>query len=131
MVELTVPRPSKNQERYGSRLMDMKLRLESNISILEINGRFDANETPKLTKWLEEAVTSERPNVVINLSGSHFIDSTALASLVKVMKRCRENKGDLHICNLQMAAKVIFELTRLDKAFKIFDSEEEALKAFG
>jgi len=34
------------------------------------------------------------------------------------------------LCNFQQSVRIIFELTGLNKAFKITDNEEAALKAF-
>jgi anti-sigma B factor antagonist len=63
--------------------------------------------------------------VVVNLSGVTFIDSAALSALVSGLKRCRMGKGELYLCCLQQPVRVIFELTRLNRAFTIF--EEEAI----
>lgn len=100
----------------------------NDIAVLELSGRFDAYEEPAVRQWLDQ---SSRPaQVVVNLNGVNFIDSTALSTLVQSMKHCREKNGDLHLCNLQQPVRVIFELTRLDRAFEIFPSESEAVAAF-
>ena len=46
------------------------------------------------------------------------------------MKRARQRDGDLRLCCLQRPVRMIFELTRLDKAFEIFAGEDEAIQAF-
>ncbi len=105
--------------------MDIKHRTIQGTDILELSGRFDAYEVPAIVKWFEN-----HPNVrntVINLSGVGFIDSSGLSTLVKGLKRCRQNGGDLYLSNLQQAVLIIFELTRLDKAFTIVDDEQTAL----
>ena len=68
--------------------------------------------------------------VVVNLAGVNFIDSTGLATLVQGMKHCRQEKGDLRLCGLQQPVRIIFELTRLDKAFEILTDEESAVNSF-
>lgn len=110
--------------------MELKARTSGKIIIAELSGRLDAYESKQLNAWLEKA--SERPpaRIVVNLSGVNFVDSSALSILVKGMKRCRQHSGDLVLCKMQQSVKVIFELTRLDKAFSIFDSEESALHVF-
>lgn len=108
--------------------MNITQRTTNNVRILELEGRFDAHTSQPIQAWL----TAEKAaaNAVINLSGVNFIDSTALAVLVQGLKRCRENGGDLHLCNMQQATRIIFELTRFDKAFNIFGDEESAVAAF-
>lgn len=97
---------------------------------LQLKGRFDAHEVEPVNAWLQEQVGQEKVNLMVDLEGVNFIDSTALSTLVRGLKRCREKDGDLHLCSLQQPVRVIFELTRLDKAFDIFPDKEEAAKAF-
>lgn len=98
--------------------------------VLRLKGRFDAHEVEPVRVWMQEQVVREKTRIIIDLADVHFIDSTALSTLVRGLKHCREQQGDLHLCNLQQPVRVIFELTRLDKAFDIFSTEEEAAKAF-
>jgi anti-sigma B factor antagonist len=110
--------------------MDLYTRSRDNVLILELAGRFDTYTAPPVRQWLEEAATQEPTNVIVNLRGVSFLDSTGLATLVQGMKRCRQTSGDLLLCNLQQPVRLIFELTRLDKAFEIYPGEEEAIRAF-
>lgn len=110
--------------------MEIDNRAIDKVDIIDLNGRFDAYESPNFSEFVETMVQSNRVFLVINLNDVSFIDSAALASLVKGMKRCREQQGDLVLCNLQKPTKTVFELTRLDKAFKIFDEETMAVSGF-
>ncbi len=100
------------------------------IAVLRLKGRFDAHEVEPVNAWLQEQVEKGNIKIIINLDGVNFIDSTALSTLVRGLKKCRENHGDLHLCTLQQPVRVIFELTRLDKAFDIFAMEDDAVSAF-
>ncbi len=111
--------------------MALNTRSAGNVQILELNGRFDAHVVPPVVDWLEHVTANDPAQVVIDLGRVNFIDSTALAALVKGMKRCRQQNGDLRLCNLQQSVRIIFELTRLDKAFEIYPSEDEAVNGFG
>jgi anti-sigma B factor antagonist len=110
--------------------MELKSRSEGQVSILDMTGRFDSYTSAQVRQWLEEAADRGSAQLVLNLSGVHFVDSTALATLVQGMKRCRQLNGDLRLCCLQQPVRMIFELTRLDKAFEIFASEEAAVQTF-
>jgi len=116
--------------------MDMKSSFSRDITILEISGRFDAYSAPNVADWLKRTTSSPLggkeggARIVVNLTGVNFIDSTGLATLVQGMKRCRERGGDLFLSNLQKPASIIFELTRLDKAFHIFADQDAAVAAF-
>lgn len=97
---------------------------------LTLTGRFDAYTTPPVLDWLAHARTRGTGRLVVDLDGVTFIDSTALAALVKGMKQCRELGGDLHLCRLRQPVRIIFELTRLDRALPIFADEAAAWAAF-
>ena len=103
---------------------------DGKIAILKLTGRFDAYEVPAVKEWLKTAADEPSAQLVVNLAEVHFVDSSALATLVQGMKHCRQHQGDLHLCGLQQPVKIIFELTRLDKAFDIFVSEDDAVSAF-
>lgn len=102
----------------------------NDIPVLQLKGRFDAHEVEPVNAWLAGQTQAGSAKIVVNLEGVNFIDSTALSTLVRGLKLCREKGGDLHVCSLQQPVRVIFELTRLDKAFDIFSGEEDAVKGF-
>ncbi|UCC52749.1 MAG: STAS domain-containing protein [Anaerolineaceae bacterium] len=91
------------------------------IPVLELSGRFDAHTVPQVSDWIKIKMT-DQPHLVIDLVNVTFVDSAALATLVQGMKQCREQDGDLLLCRLAQPVRIIFELTRLDRAFAIFDS---------
>ncbi len=102
----------------------------NNLPVLQLKGRFDAHEVEPVNDWIMEQTAAGNVRLIVNLEGVNFIDSTALSALVRGLKLCREKNGDLHVCSLMQPVRVIFELTRLDKAFDIFSTEEEAAKGF-
>lgn len=96
-------------------------------TILQLHGRFDAYAAPTVENFFQKINSDPLPRVVVNLSQVNFIDSTGLATLVIGMKRCRQRQGDLVLCGIQQAIRVIFELTRLDKILTMTATQEEAL----
>ncbi len=107
--------------------MELETLEQDNVQILKLNGRFDAYGAPQVVKWFDENLSPEHNKIVVDLGGVNFVDSTALAALVQGMKRARQANGDLRLCNLQQPVRIIFELTRLDKAFDIFTTQADAL----
>ena len=105
------------------------------ISKLELEGRFDAYEAQNTKTWLKEEVEKMRDRglqarILVDMRKVTFIDSAGLAALVVGIKKASENGGVLHLFGLQKAVQIIFELSWLDKAFPIFDTETEAIQAF-
>jgi anti-sigma B factor antagonist len=110
--------------------MELKARQTENVTVLELGGRFDAYGAPAVADKLAEVIKGRPAAVLVNLAAVTFIDSTGCAVLVRGMKQCRERGGDLRLCGLQRPVRMIFELTRLDRAFDIFPDEQTALKAY-
>lgn len=69
-------------------------------------------------------------NYVMNLEEVDFMDSAGLGTLIAVLKRISEKGGDMKIACLQKKPRMVFEITRAYKVFEIYDSVEEALRAF-
>ena len=110
--------------------MAFNTRSSGDAAVAELDGRFDAHIAPQVSAWIEQTAARAPARLLVNLSGVTFVDSTALATLVQGMKRARQHGGDLHLCCLQQPVRIIFELTRLDRAFDIYPSEDEAVTAF-
>ncbi len=107
--------------------MQQVSRTAQGVAVLELSGRFDSHATPAVAAWLAGIAERQPTQAVVNLSGVNFIDSAALSALVSGMKRCRMGKGELYLCCLQQPVRIIFELTRLNRAFTIFDDEATAV----
>ena len=110
--------------------MKLGKHIVNQVPVLTLEGRFDAHETSAVSAWLAQNTENPPAQLVINLSGVNFIDSAALSTLVQGLKRCRQRGGDLHLCALQEPVRIIFELTRLKRAFTIVDDERTAVSLF-
>jgi anti-sigma B factor antagonist len=97
--------------------------------VLDLNGRFDNYTAPAVATWFDQALATLAPQIVINLAGVDFVDSTALATLVRGLKRCKQRNGELYLCGLQAPVYMIFELARLDRAFTIFANVDHAIQS--
>jgi anti-sigma B factor antagonist len=109
--------------------MNMRSHVSGTTAILELSGRFDSYVAPRAAEWLEKITTGSSAHVVVNMAEVNFVDSTGLATLVQGLNRARKRNGELYLCGLQKQVYMIFELTRLDKAFHIFVDENHALQA--
>ena len=56
--------------------------------------------------------------------------SSGLGAVISALKKIG-NKGKIVICCVKETVMSLFHLTRMDRVFDIFSSEEDALKAFG
>ena len=93
------------------------------------SGELDAAKAPELEKVLTQLLSGgAKKQLVLDLKGIGFIDSSGLATLVRAFKRARSAGGNLALADLQPAVQKVFELTRLDKAFDVFRSSADAIQ---
>ncbi|NJN18382.1 MAG: STAS domain-containing protein [Oscillochloris sp.] len=109
--------------------MQVTVRVDNDLAVLDLEGRFDSYTAPDVTKTLQRT-QGKTQRVMVNLEGVEFVDSTALAVLVQAMKRSRQRGGELYLCGMRPPVHMIFELARLDQAFTIFANEHHARQTF-
>lgn len=103
------------------------VRHEGQVVVLELGGEIDMQCSTKLRiKFLE--LFKGRPQVlVVNMTKVGFMDSSGLATLVEVLKWCHRNDSQLKLVGLAENVRNVFELSRLESLFQIYDNEAEAL----
>lgn len=93
-------------------------------------GELDAFVSPDLKATLATALEQLPPRqLVVDLSATPFLDSSALGVLVGVIRSARKNGGVARIVLPATPARKIFEITGLDRLDVCFDSRAVALEA--
>ena len=110
--------------------MQIKERKENDIMIYSVEGDIDINSSPDIRKAFDKTVNSKIMKVIVNLTGVSYIDSSGLATLVEMLKRAKVYGGKLRLTNLAAKVKSLFEITKLERLFDIYDTEEEAKADF-
>ncbi len=95
-------------------------------NIVRISGDIDAYHSPKLKEKMEELIKSDSKILILEFSEVPYIDSAGLGTLVSVLRETRNYQKELKIVGLRKNIKRIFEMTRLDNIFEIYDTIEEA-----
>ncbi len=102
-------------------------RLAAGTGIVELIGEVDVYSAAQAKQAMHELVDSGANNILIDLQGTDYLDSTAMGVLVGVLKRVAENGGSLRLIGLRPRIRRLFEITRLDQVLPIFENEEQAL----
>jgi anti-anti-sigma factor len=82
-------------------------------------GDLDLSSAPDLRRHLVTAVAATGGQVVVDLTGVHFVDSQGLGTLVGGLKRARSRGGDLRLAHPLDSVAALLELTGLDRAFVV------------
>ena len=103
--------------------------LDAERHVVAVRGEIDLFTAPELKSALSEAIESGHTRIVVDLTDTTFLDSTALGVLIGAVKRLRSRDGRLTIVNVDDNIAKTFEITGLDQIFTIRGSREEALTA--
>jgi len=97
--------------------------------VLELRGDIDLNEKPKVAAQLEPLIERQITGIVIDLSHVVYVDSSGLAIFIDALQRVQQYGGRLALAGLQENVRLVFQISKLDKVFKIFDDSQSALAA--
>ncbi|MEI6404156.1 MAG: STAS domain-containing protein [Actinomycetes bacterium] len=96
-------------------------------SIIFVEGEVDIVSAEILDSALLSEISSAPTQVIVDLSGVSFMDSTGLGVIVRGLKRARESNIDFDLVLTNERVLKIFSITGLDSLIPIHDSLEAAL----
>lgn len=95
--------------------------------VVTIHGEIDAYHSAEVKKFIKDALNETKlSKVVLDMSEVNYIDSAGLGSLVALFKDARMLEKEFILAGLKQTVMRIFEMTRLDRVFKIVQTVEEA-----
>jgi anti-sigma B factor antagonist len=103
--------------------------LDAERHVVAVRGEIDLFTAPELKSALADAIESGRTRIVVDLTDTTFLDSTALGVLIGAVKRLRSRDGRLTIVNVDENIAKTFEITGLDQIFPISGTRGEAVAA--
>ena len=103
--------------------------LEGDRHVIAVRGEIDLFTAPELKSALSEAIETGRTRIVVDLTDTTFLDSTALGVLIGAVKRLRSREGALVIVNVDQNIAKTFEITGLDQIFTILPTRDDAIAA--
>lgn len=104
-----------------------QVRWVGKTAVVEAAGEIDLNCSLDFQQALLQLMDQRPAIVVINLAAVSYMDSSGVASLVKLLSRVRKAGVLLRLAAMSDRVRSVFEITRLDSVFDIRNSEQEAL----
>ena len=109
----------------GSLITDVR-ELSSRASVIDLKGDVTASAEKTLADAYTRASGKFTRTIVLNFSGLEYMNSGGIGMLVTLLVRANRQRQRLVAFGLNEHYRQIFELTRLDEAIGIFDTEVEA-----
>ena len=103
-------------------ILDFRVRtaqLSPESYVVSIEGELDLHTAPELEQALGTILARGGRSVVVDLAGLEFIDSAALAALLRALPRFRARGGRFLLVTEDRRVLRTLEITGLDRTFDI------------
>jgi anti-sigma B factor antagonist len=108
----------------------IRIRQAGVVSLLDISGRLTSFETGALRDSIARLLKQGRRDIVLNLSGLQYLDSSGIGELARVYVSVVKQSGQMKVIGLSSRVEEILKVTHLYQVFPEFPDEESALKSF-
>jgi anti-sigma B factor antagonist len=99
------------------------------ISVIDIQGEFTAFSETVLMEAYSQSTAAGARVIILNFAGVDYMNSRGIGLLVTLLIRVNRGKQKLLTYGLSEHYRTIFQITRLDDAVAIYDTEAEAVRA--
>jgi anti-sigma B factor antagonist len=89
---------------------------------MSLGGEIDLYTAPRLHGELVAILSGDEPvQVVVDMSGIEFCDSTGMNVLLAAQRRAREQGGELELAAPRPAIRKVLQVTGLESVFTVLD----------
>lgn len=111
--------------------LDITQHEREGVTIVNFKGRLTAGREATAFRDTISAIGAKGVlNLVLNLGGVDYIDSTGLGALVMCATSLRKNNGNVKLLNLNRRNIELLVMTKLATVFEIFTDEQDAVNSF-
>lgn len=113
---------------FDGETLDVRIEERSGASIVAPQGDVDLSSSPELRTALQSVLSSKPQRLVIDLSLTPSMDSSAIATLIEAMRLSKNAGVPLRLAAIQPRVQSVLEIARLTTVFDICESVDEALE---
>ena len=105
--------------------------INQQINAIDIGGELTSFAEDELSAAINQANTDQVSYILLNFRDLTYMNSSGIGLLVTSLIRLGRQEKSLVAVELNDHFRQIFELTKLNEAIHIYDTEQEALQAEG
>lgn len=110
--------------------MDFKTEKIGDVTVVVLETEvLDANNAKEFRRDIEP-ILEQNNNLAFDLSQVGFLDSSGCGTLLSCLRQVTKSDGDLKFFAVQKSVLSLFELVRMHRIIEIFNTREEAVRAF-
>ena len=107
-----------------------RIRQVGSVSIVEVTGKLTSIESGALRNSIAQLLKEGRKQIVLNLRGLEYLDSSGISDLVQAYLSVIKRGGEMKVVGLSERIEEILKITHLYQVFPEFQDEQAALRSF-
>jgi anti-sigma B factor antagonist len=107
------------------------IRQRSPLVISLYGDLVDRDECREMIRQVDEACEEGNAWIIFDMSDLRIMNSTGLNVLIHSLTVARKSGGEVLICGVSERIRKLFIVTKLNTIFRVLDTEEDALIAYG
>ena len=112
--------------------MTIQERASGSVTVLDLDGKLVLGDGDVLLKdKIHSLVFQGKKQIVLNLGGVNYVDSSGLGALIAVSVTAKSNGGQIKLLNLTKRLSDLLSIAKLTTVFDTYDNEAAATKSFG
>jgi anti-anti-sigma factor len=93
---------------------------DEGVSVVELTGEIDLSTAPRLRAELQAVIFTSAPKeLVLDLEGVSFIDSSGVRVLIEAQRSQRDRDASLILENVPESARLVLEVSGLTQEFRL------------
>ena len=105
-------------------------RTKIGVDVLRFNGDLDALSMIKMKGRMNRLLNRNHKRLLLDLKDTKHVELAGVGILVDRLRKVREQKGDIKLCNLRPEVEKTFQMIGVNGLMESFPSEEEAIRSF-
>lgn len=99
--------------------------MDLNYQAIRPTGILNVVSGNQLRRDVSDSISCGNNIILIDLQNVEFVDSSGLGALVAAMQSVKSVGGKFYICSVNEQVKMLFELTKMERLFKIYVNRNE------
>lgn len=105
-------------------------RVIGEVIVLKLTGPLDVKGGPEMLGQIGQTLVKGPLNMVLDMAGVRYTDSTGLGSLLRAVRVTAAADGQMRLAAMQPEIFNVFKLAGIDRLFEIYDTVEQAVASY-
>ena len=107
-----------------------KIRHRDQVALIDVSGHLTFFEVGALRESIQSLLKARRKNIILNLSGLVYLDSSGIGELARIYVAVVKHGGAMKVIGLTPKVEEVLKITHLSQVFQEFPDEQSALRSF-